>query len=284
MNAMGSFIGHAVPGLMFFLTSIWWLVGALRLTFLHQTANKHQPLIRRRHNKGHFPQHRVVFTIRRCKLPLEPLAKVLLSMTGMVGELLYEKQWVLLGDNGFVYKHLNNYAHLSMYCMFALSGIVDLLMHYNSVPLPTGLDHVFLSLAFFVEGMLFYFHLDGRPKLNVRLHTFVYLISFLTSLVLLAEMKAARSPIPVIARAFLTTLQGSWFFQIAFVLHGYHPWKNSPENIEFIAIAFVWHILGTASLYLVIFVAAYRGVFVRQRDKEQEMESHCTDEELEFDS
>lgn len=283
---MGSFVGHAIPGIMFLFASIWWLAGALRRLFLQQASTQHQPLLRNRRSNRLFSSHmhRVTFTTHYgTRIPLEAIVKIGSSCTGMIGELVYEKQWILVDDSGFVSEHLNNYSHMSMYSMFALSGIVDILIHYNIAIIPVGLDHIFLSLAFFVEGLLFYFHVHGRPQLDVRVHTFVYLISFLTSLVLLFEMKAVRDPVPALARAFLTSLQGSWFFQIAFVLHGLNPWHNSPENTEFIAIAFVWHIIGVCSLYLVVFVAVYYGVFAKQRDKLEEIEpNNLTDEELEM--
>lgn len=287
---MGSFVGHAIPGLMFLLASIWWLLGALRRIFSHQTSTQREPLLRNRQSNRLFnATHRVTFVLTTRKgrrIPLEALVKIVFSVTGMIGELVYEKQWILVDETkGFVSEHLNNYSHMSMYCMFALSGIVDLLMHYYIAMMPLGLDHIFLSLAFFVEGLLFYFHLHGRSQLSERVHTFVYLISFLTSFVILTEMKAVRDPIPTIARAFLTSLQGSWFFQIAFVLHGVKPWHNSSENIEFISIAFVWHIIGACSLYLLIFVAVYYGVFAKQRDNiEHDMDNNsATDEELEME-
>ncbi|XP_020913722.1 transmembrane protein 45B-like [Exaiptasia diaphana] len=282
---MGSFIGHAVPGIMFFLASIWWLIGALRRTFWYHKSFQRQPLLQRRQNNTtNLPQHRAVFSLNRgrtAKIPFEPIAKIGLCVIGVLGELLYEKQWVLI-HNGFVDKHLNNYAHASMYCMFGLSGVVDLLMYYRVAPLPTGVDHLFLALAFFVEGMLFYFHLDGRPEISVRVHTFLYMTSFITCLILLAEMKATRALIHTFSRAFLTSLQGTWFFQVAFVLHGFERWENSRANIEFIAIAFVWHVLILASLYLVIFVVSYRVYCMKTSQGPQEInEDEATDDEFE---
>ncbi|KAK3753242.1 hypothetical protein QZH41_004462 [Actinostola sp. cb2023] len=287
---MGSFVGHAVPGTMLTIGSIWWLIGALRLSFLHLTSKQNPPLLQKPRNnriRGERRQQRATFGCverRTSKIPFEPILKVVLSIVGVLGELFYESQWVLLdSNNDFVQEHLNNYAHVSMYSLFGLSGVVDLLVHYKAAPFPSGLDHVFLALAFFAEGMLFFFHLGGRPELIVRLHTFLYVISFLTSVVLLLEMKVDdRTPVPALSRAFLTSLQGTWFFQIAFVLHGARPWKNSSANVEFVAIAFVWHIFVVAALYLVIFVMAYRGLFAKLLRKEPGViDADDSDDELE---
>jgi hypothetical protein len=264
---MGSFIGHAIPGTMFILVSIWWFTGALRTCF-HHFITTHVPIVQRRKGKMAKDGLRVnngrasfgCMGRKTSLIPFEPIIKVCLAIIGILGELLYERQWALLNeDHKFVKEHLNNYAHVSMFSFFGLSGLIDLVMFYDVAPLPAGLDYAFVSLAFFVEGLLFFFHLVGRPELNVRVHTFVYMVAFLTALVLLLEMCAENKSIPSLARAFLTSLHGAWFFQIAFVLHGPTPWKNTSENIEFISIAFVVHIFALAILYLLIYIAVYRG-------------------------
>ena len=251
---MGSFIGHAVPGTMFILLSIWWYVGALRVCFRNiMTPDAPIPAHQRRkprNGMSGFTGRRVVYDCTGGKMPLEAITKVFLAAIGMLGEMLYEKQWALLdNEQNFVKEHLNNYAHASMFGFFGLSAIIDLVMFYRVAPLPAGLDFAFVSLAFFVEGLLFYFHLDGRPLLNVRVHTFVYMIAFFTAIVLLIEIRAVNQSIPAVVRAFLTSLHGTWFFQVAFILHGPNPWKNTSENIEFVAIAFVLHLFIWAVLY-----------------------------------
>lgn len=282
---MGSFIGHVVPGTMFILTSIWWYAGALRVCFRNimtpDTALAHQrrkaktvkDMIRKR--------TRAVYGCMGGKMPFEPIAKVCLAVIGIFGELLYEKQWALLNkEHNFVKEHLNNYAHSSMFGFFGLSGIIDLVMFYDVAPLPAGLDFAFASLAFFVEGLLFYFHLDGRPELNVRVHTFIYMVAFFTAMVFVIEMWAVNKSIPALARAFLTSLQGAWFFQIAFVLHGPKPWKNTTENIEFLSVAFVMHVFAWAVLYVVVFVAVYRGCYASKFRVREPLLQESADEDF----
>ncbi|XP_031571554.1 transmembrane protein 45B-like [Actinia tenebrosa] len=264
---MGSFIGHAVPGTMFILISIWWYAGALRVCFRNIMTSDSTTLVHQRRKAkadkdGKKIRNRAVYGCMGGKLPFEPITKVSLAIIGILGELLYEKQWALLDkEHNFVKEHLNNYAHASMFGFFGLSGIIDLVMIYDVAPFPDGLDFVFASLAFFVEGVLFYFHLDGRPHLSVRVHTFIYMLAFFTAMVFVIEMWASNQSIPALVRAFLTSVHGAWFFQIAFVLHGPNPWKNTSENIEFVAIAFVMHVFTWAVVYLGVFVAVYRGCY-----------------------
>ena len=67
-----------------------------------------------------------------------------------------------------------------MYDFFGLGGVVDLLMWYKVLPLPPEFDYLVFSLAFWMEGLLFLFHLHGRDELNVRLQTILYIIAFIS--------------------------------------------------------------------------------------------------------
>ncbi|KXJ27546.1 Transmembrane protein 45B [Exaiptasia diaphana] len=173
-----------------------------------------------------------------------------------IHKLVPENSWVLVGNGDeFVEKHLNNYAHAAMYAVFMIWSVVETLQFYKITQLPTCSEHVFGSIALFVEGMLFFFHLEGRPKLDQLLHSILYIIVFMSALVMLLEAWMKNSFLLQVIRSSLFLLQGNWFLQIAHSLHGSRPWKNTKTNREFVSIVFAWHIIGVLLLIMLGFVA-----------------------------
>ena len=84
---------------------------------------------------------------------------------------------------------------MTMFAFFFINGVVDLLVHYRVQGMPKGLDYFSGALAFAIEGkngkgcvisplflplffpgILFYWHLSGRPPMDVQLHTFLIYI------------------------------------------------------------------------------------------------------------
>jgi hypothetical protein len=141
-----------------------------------------------------------------------------------------------------------------MFAFFSFSGLLESLQFYNVLSLPKGAEHLVLSFAFFIEGLLFYFHLDGRPVLDKHLHILLYFVIFATSFVLILEAWMKTSFLLLVVRVYLTMLQGTWFLQIAHSLYGTNPWKDTAPNREFVTIAFAWHALALLFLWLACFV------------------------------
>ncbi|XP_031574263.1 transmembrane protein 45B-like [Actinia tenebrosa] len=251
---MGSFNGHAVPGFLFLLLSSWW---ALNVLFVYakilrnRSASSDLNLTMRFKSTTWFPIHSRRFS----KVPCESIVKFFLSSLGIALELFTDNSWILIKENGeFEETSLNNYAHSAMYGFFIFSALLECLQFWNALVLPKAGEHLALSFAFFVEGLLFYFHLHGRPVLDVRLHTLLYVVVFATSFVLVLEAWMKDSFLLLVVRVYLVMLQGTWFFQIAHSLYGANPWKDTPPNREFVAIAFSWHCLVLLFVWLVAFV------------------------------
>lgn len=256
---MGDFLGHAVPGAMFLSLSLWWFLGALIRTQhpsrdtrgLHRSSG---PVNTRLKSRTYAPVWFQCPGKTLSKIPIEPIVKVILGILGVLGELVLSKAWTLINKDGdFVAENLNNHSHTAMYCFFALSGIVDLMMWYNLIPLPPKCDYLIFSACFWVEGFLFYFHLHGHSEISVRLHTILYIVIFVTAAAFLADVFSTRQQsLFTLMRAILLGLQGTWFLQIAFVLYGPSPWKNTPSNVEFLAVAFAWHLFIFLAVSLVL--------------------------------
>ena len=284
---MGDFLGHAVPGAMFLTLSLWWFLGALIRTQhpIRDTRGLHRssgPVSTRL--KSHAYTYALVWFQcpgkKLSKIPIEPIAKIVLAIVGVLGELVLSKAWTLIDKDGeFAAENLNNHSHAAMYCFFGLSGVVDLMMWYNLMPLPPKCDFLILSVCFWLEGFLFYFHLHGHSEISVRLHTILYIIIFVTAATFLADVFLTRQQLLfALMRAILLGLQGTWFLQIAFVLYGPNPWKNTPSNVEFLAVAFAWHLFVFLAVALVL-VAMFNRFYGKKYTTDNQLEETISDEE-----
>ena len=159
--------------------------------------------------------------------------------------------------------HLDTYyAHSFIYGFFGLGGAVDLVIWYNLAPLPPKFDYLVLSLAFWFEGFLFFFHLNGKDELYVRVHTILYILVFVTALVfLLAAISDQFMNFVGFLKAYLLSLQGTWFYQAGFVLFGTfgtNAWKFSPSNLELLGIVFAFHAMAWFVIHLFFHIVCYR--------------------------
>ena len=257
---MGSYPGHVLPGSFFIVFGLWWWCNIVAIIAQAQARFLRKRSFTRRTNNCDFE---IEFESRTwCKVPVlclkrfpvEPCLKVIAATIGIMAELT-KGEWSLVNKAGH-FSHLNNFSHATMFSIFLLSAVVEILRFYNILFLPAATDHVFVSLSFFLVGELFYFHIDGRSKLDQKLHTLLYTVSFSIAVVILLEAWQRKSFVLFLTRTFLVLLLGTWFIQIAHVLYGSHPWKDTDSNRAIIVVTFSWHVLGllamlTCSLLLV---------------------------------
>ncbi|KAM9848436.1 transmembrane protein 45A [Aulostomus maculatus] len=230
---MGSFAGHVLPGSFFLVAGLWWTA---KYSLWHTT--------RKNKNLG---STRLASRASQRRLEIiESSVIVFFSCVGMLAEQfaadgpklqLYdstEKNW----------KHLMNWQHTTMYLFFALAGTVSLIIHTTEAA-PLALDRLMLAIAFFNEGFLFLYHLHGRVMLDVHLHQLLLYAIFGGALVAFQEVFHRGNLILELLRCTLTLLQGTWFWQIGFVL--YPP--RSPEwdlkdhnNMMFVTTCYSWHL------------------------------------------
>ena len=265
---MGSLEGHVVPGSMFIILSVWWFIGEVLQDRLENgIAARAKPEPGKRQSKLIHPiWYPCLGHGKLSKFPVEPVIKVVFAILGVIAELPASKATALFDEKGeFVPSHVDNYAHTAMYSFFGLTGVVDLVMVYKLLPLPPKFDYLVFSMAFWMEGLLFFFHLHGRDELNVRLHTILYILIFVSGAVFfLAAISDQFFQITGFLKAYLLSLQGSWFFQIGFVLFGPNPWKNVPSNVEFVGIAFALHAIILLVMHLSGHIICYQ-CFVKQK-------------------
>ncbi|XP_072294527.1 transmembrane protein 45A [Eucyclogobius newberryi] len=231
---MGSFPGHALPGSFFLFVGLWW---GVKSTLWHLT----------RRNKNHGLTRLPSRAAQRRLEIIENSAIVFFSFVGILAEQfaangpklqLYdvsENQW----------KDMMNWQHSTMYMFFGLMGAVSLIVHTTAAaPLP--LDRLMLCLAFFNEGFLFLYHLHGRTMLDITVHQLLLYVIFGQALIAFLEVFHRGNVILELLRSALTIVQGTWFWQIGFVL--YPPrgpqWNlKDHSTVMFVVMCFSWHLM-----------------------------------------
>ncbi|XP_034971811.1 transmembrane protein 45A [Zootoca vivipara] len=227
---MANFKGHALPGSFFLIFGLWWSV---KYPLKYLCRRKKNSSIG---SKAGF--HRLEIA--------EGIAKASFALIGMIAEQfvpdgphlkLYnyeEKQW----------DHLMNWQHATMYLFYGISGLVDIVVHSTNV-LPVALDRLMLSIAVFVEGFLFYFHIHGRAMLDFHVHQLLVVAVFGGAACIFLEVFFRGVIVLEMFRTSLCILQGSWFWQIGFVLYppsGGPEWDQTDHsNIMFITMCYCWH-------------------------------------------
>ncbi|XP_044295539.1 transmembrane protein 45B-like [Varanus komodoensis] len=241
---MANFRGHALPGSFFILFGLWWSV---------KYSLKHH--IRKLNKSG-----QVHHSFERLEL-IEGSVKVAFSIIGILAE-----QFVPDGPHLHLYNqeqhhwmYLMNWQHSTMYLFFGISGAMDILT-YSPAKAPVGLDRLTLAIALFVEGFLFYFHVSNRPMLDQHIHSLLLTAIFGGAVNTFIEVFLRDNIILELFRVTLALLQGTWFWQIGFVL--YPPWgepvwdEKDHSNMMFITMCFCWHyataILITSVNYILI--------------------------------
>ncbi|XP_061608003.1 transmembrane protein 45B [Phyllopteryx taeniolatus] len=228
---MANFGGHAIPGSFFLLFGLWLTV---KHTLQHYWRKK-QPK-----GKAVLPPF-----FKRMDY-IEGGLQIFASFVGIMVE-----QFVVDGPHARLYDVQNNswvklmnWQHTTMYLFFGISGIA-LVVSTVSKLVPVGVDRLALSLALFVEGFLFYFHVLSRPPLDAHIHSLLVVAVFSGSASTMMEVFIRDHIILEMVKGCLFILQGSWFFQIGFVL--YPPsgpkWDLTlHNNIMFVTMCFCWHL------------------------------------------
>uniref|UniRef100_A0A670JVB2 Transmembrane protein 45B n=1 Tax=Podarcis muralis TaxID=64176 RepID=A0A670JVB2_PODMU len=139
---------------------------------------------------------------------------------------------------------LMSWPHMTMYLFYGFSGVADVLVH-TSLKLPVGLDRLLLALALFAEGFLFHFHDYKDAALTEHLYHLMSIAVFGAALCASLEVFQRDHTLLELFRASLFILQGSWFWQIGFVLYppwGGPGWKQEEHgNKNFLTMCFFWH-------------------------------------------
>ncbi|NWX11629.1 TM45B protein, partial [Aegotheles bennettii] len=231
-----SFLGSALRGTFFFIFGLWWSV--------------RYPLkyLRRRAGADSQPSH----GIQRVEV-FEGAVKVFFALAGILVE-----QFVPAGPHLQLYSpkthswtDLTHWHYTTIYFFFLLSGIVDVVSH-SPLKLPLGLDRLSLAVALLIEGLLFCFHDYSDAALDHHLHSLLAIAIFAGALCVLLEVFLRDHIILETFRTSSFLLQGSWLWQIGFVLSP--PWggpgwdQTDSSNFAFLTMCFCWHYAGVLAV------------------------------------
>ncbi|KAH7933616.1 hypothetical protein HPB49_014375 [Dermacentor silvarum] len=232
---MGKFEGHALPGTFMLTFGTWWAFAAWRNYFRSREQKRHyacrcsyaMPCLCRRFN-------------------FEGITKIVACSICVANETRGIIQVGVTTERGY-FDLMASSQHFSMYLFYVLSGVVDV-MTSSGFPLPPYTDYVTLLLAVSVEGLLFHFHLHGRPPLDVLVHTLLVYTAVAWAACIVVEMCRPRSILASLGRAYFCLLQGTWFWQVGYVLYSPLP-EHPPWNVEshtdmmLAASVFSWHMM-----------------------------------------
>lgn len=279
---MGTLAGHLVPGVMMIGLGLWWSI----ITAIRYILSKKKSPFKKHSLNGYQSSVTMPCLFLPCanlrRGPVESYFKLILMSIGILGEAYtgYKTHW---HPKSFFEPHTTNSVehmehhhhhkrssnlttiepeelikswsfehdnaqHITVYFVFLMGAIVEILVAYR-FNLPARLPHVFGSIAFGIEAFVFANHLHGRTGLDVMLHTFfVYAIvgCFISATL---ETVRPNQILLTYARILFTILQGTWFFQVGFIL--YPPSKafdlnwdpNNHYQLMLIPISYCWHIM-----------------------------------------
>ncbi|XP_045124180.1 transmembrane protein 45B-like isoform X1 [Portunus trituberculatus] len=230
--AMGSFIGHVVPGSFFGLFGAWYVYQVFLKYFMCQRA-----AVALGEKGRSFYQNTSSFVCSCCPtMPLEGFLKIAASVLGMIGE-------VATGFDETNTMHLGNAQHTTMFFFFGLHGAAEVMLHYR-LAAPPDLDFLSGALAFGMEALLFFYHLHGRTAMDVQVHTLLFFVVVACAVSVVLEMCYKDNVVPALCRAYFILLQGTWFYQIGFIL--YPPvgraWSQEDHRqMMLVTLLFAWH-------------------------------------------
>ncbi|KAK3097878.1 hypothetical protein FSP39_014077 [Pinctada imbricata] len=228
---MGSFGGHALPGSFFILFALWWTVQMFNRYF--------QSLRRNTRFRSSVTYPCTCLCGKLQEWPIEAVVKLFFVSLGFTME-------IITGSSDGKFTALGNGQHATMFFFFGLSGCIDLLLYFRA-PLPKDLDYIITLLSVGIEGLLFHFHLHGRNELDVLLHTLLIYTIILNMMAICFEIRYRNSLLAALGRAYCFFLQGTWFWQVGFILYNPNPnaekWKGDDHDELMIAtMFFAWHV------------------------------------------
>ena len=280
---MGSLAGHVLPGSLFLIYGFWWAV----ITFWTHLSSKGAQKSSKTKREGSTSSVASFFEYRRehglsrkswlpqmfCpRVPLEPIIKIVLPLLGIFAEAFFDvvddgtgphvkAKVVKVFEDGHL-AGLGKVHHITMYAGFALSGIVDIFSQFIKVPRHTS--QVFLSLAFWIEGLLFYFHTHGRDPLNTQIHWILTIVIFSCGIFTLLRMLQPTNLLINAGLASSILLQGTWFIQAGHILFRWNNWLQTSDSsdgdgdnheaVMLISACFTWHLIGIAVLMVLLWV------------------------------
>ena len=182
----------------------------------------------------------------RCRLDLMAILLTIAGIVGMVTQLMHIHHPSHF-HNGSI--DMTSAQHVTMYFFLGFAGFFKLLHPFLKGLLPhlENIEYIVLILAFTVEAFLFEYHLEGRDTLDIMLHTYSNYAVYGFIVMTTAELIFRHHVFFPLGRAAFLLLQGTWMWQLGFVLDspvpGHGEWD--PDDVDdqmLITCFFAWHV------------------------------------------
>lgn len=284
---MGTLGGHVLPGTFFIIFGIWWsFITSMRYIIANKKSKITNKTIIGYRGSVTMPCI-ILPCAKLRQFPLESWFKLIAGTIGLLGEVItgfhfethpvYDKIFDKITntnidnghdmhmdkDMGMHHHHkrdaplptipvktlrfaYNNTQHITMYFAFILGSIVEILL-YHKWHLPKKLPYALGIFAFGIEGFLFANHLHSRHMLDIHLHTLLTYAIYGCVFFAFLETYRPEEVIFSYGKVLFTILQGTWFWQVGFVLY---PPSNTPafqwdhdshNHVMLITGSFCWH-------------------------------------------
>ena len=278
-------------GIFFLVYGLWWMLSVYWIHLTHWSRSETSAISSRNFQQSglrkmfdYDPKDPLTYKswipqpfLRR--IPLEPIAKLVLPGLGVFVELFLNMKFDENGGSHLILWHyrikfedghlvdLNRLYHMSLYSTFALSGIVDLVT--LCVKLPRLTSQLFLCFALYCEAVLFSFHVHGRELFNNGVHQLLLIFVIATAFFATLRMLTPRNLFINAGISGSMILQGTHLVQAGWILYGGIHWQmQSHENVKFMAALSVWHLLSVSLFMLTAFVIT-RAVLLRMGQTKQ---------------
>ncbi|XP_020839941.1 transmembrane epididymal protein 1 [Phascolarctos cinereus] len=242
---MGDFGGHMIPGLAIFIFGIYQGV-LTSLSLLRDQLSPHPPTSQR--------------TGWLWQLPVGALLKVLFGTISFLHEISSLHATMIVTDYNDPYFSIifpMMWQHFTMFTVFILSGLVDLVSRVCLAKRRLGLEVAAQILATLVLVPLMFCHLWHMEGLEKQSHILLLFSISLLALAMTIELWVPNQPQLWLIKTWLFLVTGTWLMHMAFML--FYPvtaraWHHyTTENIMFLTTFFCWHLVAGALILGVIY-------------------------------
>ena len=210
-------------------------------------------------------------------IPIEPVLKITFGSAGVIGESLLRLvmepprrlEWhpMSIFDEYGNFIRMDKFQHLTMYSIFVISGVVDLLILF--IKLPYATSPLCFATAFLCQGLIFQFHTEGHGVLTPTYHKLQQLIIICCTVLAYVRTHYSRDFLINVLFGCSILLQGTWFFQSSFLVYkdGAITWQlhiteQHSDKLEhmvpmYLATVFTWHLITVALTMLLLWGIIY---------------------------
>ncbi|KAL9349128.1 hypothetical protein Peur_056383 [Populus x canadensis] len=200
---MGSFIGHVLPGMAFFILGLWHLFNHIKLYSLRPNSYISSPW---------FPTTK----LRYLELYLIMLgSSISISMELFIGP---EKHHPFDVDGTIPSNHLRNFEHSLISLSFFVYATFAILLDKISSEAQRGLTHILGALAFGQQLLMFHLHSTDHKGLEGQYHLLLQIVVVISLVTALMGIGLPKSFLVSFVRSLCILFQGVWFVVMGFML------------------------------------------------------------------